>query len=39
MFKTIPVMVAFAGMTIVLVENCGSDEEVPKPIQPLSLTD
>ncbi|HBR08400.1 MAG TPA: hypothetical protein DD735_05820 [Clostridiales bacterium] len=34
MFNIKPTIVAFAGSVIVLLENCGRDEEVPRPIHP-----
>lgn len=38
-FNTRLVIIAFCGTTTVLVANNGSDEEVPSPIHPPSLTD
>lgn len=39
MFSTRPTMVALIGSTTVLLVNCDSEEEVPRPIHPRSLTD
>jgi len=38
-FNTKPTIIAFTGITIVLVVNAGAGEEVPRPIHPPSLTD